>query len=65
MNRYHRLSSTIVASRFRSAHVRAQLGVENPVPLRTILKLDLLPSSRASNCCSSTLIYPEALIKFD
>jgi hypothetical protein len=47
MNRYHQGSSTIVASRFGSAHVGAQLKVENPVPLRTIWNFDLLPSARA------------------
>ena len=65
MNRYHRGSSTIVAPKLRSAHVGAQLKVENPVPLRTIWNFDLLPSPRASYCCRATLIYPEALIKID
>jgi hypothetical protein len=63
MNRYHRGSSTIVASRLGLAHAGAQLKVENPVLLRTILNFDLLPSPRASYCCRATLIYPEALIK--
>ena len=43
--------------------MRAQLKVENPVPLRTIWNFDLLPSPRASYCCRATLIYPKALIK--
>ena len=63
MNRYDRGSSTIVASRLGSAHVGAQLKVENPVSLRTIWNFDLLPSLRASYRCNAMLIYAEALIK--
>jgi hypothetical protein len=44
MNRYHRGASTVVASRLGLAHVRSQLKVENPAPLRTIWNFDLLPS---------------------
>jgi hypothetical protein len=66
MNRHHRGSSTIVAFKtWIGSCVGAQLKVENPGPLRTIWNFDLLPSSRASNCCRATLIYPEALIKLD
>jgi hypothetical protein len=63
MNRYDRGFNTVEPSGLRSAHMRAQLKVENPVPLRTIWNFDLLPSPRASFCCRATLIYPEALIK--
>jgi hypothetical protein len=44
MNRYHHGFSTVEPSGLRSAHMRAQLKVENPVPLRTIWNFDLLPS---------------------
>jgi hypothetical protein len=44
MNRYHRGSSTIAAFKIW-IDSRAQLKVENPVTLRTIWKLDLLPFS--------------------
>src|SRR5271166_102537 len=63
MDRYHHGFSTVVPSGLRSAHMRAQLKVENPVPLRTIWNFDLLPAPRASFCCRATLTYPKALIK--
>jgi hypothetical protein len=44
MNRYRRGSSTILASKPGSAHLGAQLKVENPAGLRTIVTLEqLLP----------------------
>jgi hypothetical protein len=51
MNRYHRGSSPIAASRLGSAHVEAQLKVENPGPLRTIEDFDYYRSPRTSYHC--------------
>jgi hypothetical protein len=60
MNHYHRGSSTEDSGRLMS-----ELNLKLRIRCRCALSgnFDLLPSSRASNCCSSTLIYPEALIK--
>jgi hypothetical protein len=63
MNRYRHGFSTVEPSGLRSAHMRAQIKVENPVPLRTTRNFDLLPPPRASFCCRATLIYPATLIK--
>jgi hypothetical protein len=49
MDRYHRGSGTIAAFKI---WIGAQLKVENPIPLRTISNLDLLPS-----CPSVMLLY--------
>ena len=51
MNRYHRGSSPIATSRFGSAHVEAQLKVENPVQLRTTRNFDFHRSPRTSYRC--------------
>ena len=59
MNRYHRGSSTVVASRFRSA-AEAQLKVENSLPLRTIKNLDLFAASVTTLLLQDRLIYADA-----
>jgi hypothetical protein len=51
MNRYHHGFSTVEPSGLRSAHMRAQLKVENPVPLRTIENFDFYRSPRTSYRC--------------
>jgi hypothetical protein len=64
MNPY-RAGSSMVASRFGSAHKLAQLKGENPTFLRTIWDFDLLPFSPDLTAAGATLISPEALIKLD
>jgi hypothetical protein len=61
MKRYHRGFSTIVTSRLGSAHLGAQLKVENPVPLRTIWNFDLLPVPASVLILATQCLFPQRL----
>jgi hypothetical protein len=63
MNRYHRGSSPIAASRLGSAHVEAQLKVENPIPLRTTRNFDYCHSPGTSYRCRAITCFTGNLIK--